>query len=332
MSLTLAQKNKRKLSKIKNEIIKSADILANDGISIPITNKCRNALLENIQIIDIAWQEMGNDYTDTCDQYNMINSCLTYQYNLISQFIKFSNKENYNKLLNAYFLKIIYFIAEKNYQKSLHNGFDTDRTLSLIFSMAYCDNTIQGEVMSVLDYYKNNEKYKNENGIKAFYGAKTILPLAYYFYNKNAKNQPWSFDLTNITDNKRNPVKVDIMANITQLYQKAIDNIETDDMALLQQIIDELCQYRLDNSKGNYLLEFDGNTVEYFPIEILFLLKYRVQKGHSIDGIQHILIDDFLPYFLNDFIMSDDNQVFLKRALNPPRPPVQPLGAPIKTG
>ena len=151
MSLTLAQKNKRKLSKIKNEIIKSADILANDGISIPITNKCRNALLENIQIIDIAWQEMGNDYTDTCDQYNMINSCLTYQYNLISQFIKFSNKENYNKLLNAYFLKIIYFIAEKNYQKSLHNGFDTDRTLSLIFAMAYCDNTIQGEVIRPLE-------------------------------------------------------------------------------------------------------------------------------------------------------------------------------------
>lgn len=85
-------------------------------------------------------------------------------------------------------------------------------------------------------------------------------------------------------------------------------------MTILQEIIDQMCQYHIDNSKGNYLLEFNGDLPEYFPIEILFLLKNRVSKGHSIEGIHHILIDDFLPYFLNDFEISEDNKVILQRA------------------
>lgn len=321
MSLTLEQKNKCKISKIKNEIVKSVDNLANNGIDMPITNQCRDALLKNIHTIDVAWREMGNDYTDTYDQYEMIDSCLIFQYDFVSQFIKSPSQETYNELLNGYFLEIIYYIAQKNYQKSTQNGFDTDRTLSLIFAMAYCDNGIQSEMMKVLEYYKNhqNEDIDNDEDDEDndFYGTKTILPLAYYFYGQNTKNQAWSFDLKGITDGKGKPVRDDIMANITPLYQKAIDNLYIDDMATFQEIINELCQYRLDNSKGNYLLEFNGNLSEYFPIEILFLLKKRVEKRLSIEGIHHILIDDFLPYFLDDFIMSDDNQIFLQRALNP---------------
>lgn len=316
MSLTLEQKNKRKLSKIKNEIVKSVDNLVNNGIDIPIAEKSRLALIDNLEELYITWEARGEIQSDDYDQYDMIDSYLIFQYDLVSQFIKSPNQETYNQLLNAYFLKIIYFIAEKNYQKSTQNGFDTDRTLSLIFAMMYCDNTIQSEMMQVLQYYKdhqNDDCDEDEEG-NDFYGAKTILPLAYYFYGKNTQNQAWSFDLTNITDSNGKPVKADIMANITPLYQKAIDNLYTDDVAVFQEIINELCQYRLDNSKGNYLLEFNGNLSEYFPIEILFLLKKRVEKGISIDGISHILIDEFLPYFLNDFVISDDNQVFLSRA------------------
>lgn len=210
-------------------------------------------------------------------------------------------------------------MLKKNYQKSTQNGFDTDRTLSLIFAMAYCDDAIQSEMMKVLQYYKDHQSDdcdENEED-NDFYGAKTILPLAYHFYQQNSQNQAWSFDLTGITDSKGKPVKANIMANITPLYQKAIDNLYTDDVAVFQEVINELCQYRLDNSKGNYWLEFNGNLSEYLPIEILFLLKKRVEKGISIDGIHHILIDDFLPYFINDFVISDDNQVFLSRALTP---------------
>ncbi|QIW16282.1 hypothetical protein A4G20_08020 [Pasteurellaceae bacterium RH1A] len=317
MPLTLEQKNKRKLSQVKNEIVKSAVGLEGNGIDIPIFHQCREALLNNIPTLNVAWEDRGNDYTDTYNQYGMLESCLSYQYDLISQFIKTPSQETYNKLLNAYFLKVIYFIAQKNYKESLNNGFDTDRTLSLFFAMMYCDHYIQSEMMDVLAYYKNHEEFnRDEDGIGSFFGEKTILPLAYHFYTQVQQNKTWSFDLSNVEDNKGKPVCAHIMANITPLYQKIIDNIETDDMALLQELIDELCQYRLDHSKGNYLLEFNGNMAEYFPIEILFLLKHRVEKGHSIDGIHHILIDDFLPYFLKDFIVSDDNKVFGERALS----------------
>lgn len=314
MSLTIEQKNKRKLSKLKNEIVKSVNNLANNGIDMPIAEQCRTALLENLKELSITWEEMGEIETDKFDQYDMIDSYLVYKFVFISQFINSPNAETYNQLLNGYFLEIIYYIAEKNYQKNLNNGFDTDRTLSLFFAMTYCNSSIQSEMMNVLDYYKNHEEFQDDDGTQEFYGAKTILPLAYYFYQQNKQNQSWSFDLTNIKDSKGKSIHGDIMANITPLYQKVIENINTDDMDLLQNIIDELCQYRLDNSKGNYLLEFNGNTVEYFPIEILFLLKYRVQNGYSVNGIHHILIDDFLPYFLNDFIISDENEIFLTRA------------------
>lgn len=311
MSLTIEQKNKRKLTKIKNEIMKIAEINSNnDNLKLYI-----QALLNDEKSIKVSYSFQGNTYERECNKYSMINGCLNNQFILISKFIKYPNQETYNQLLNAYFLKIIYFIAEKNYQENTQNGFDTNRTLSLFFAIMYCDNAIQSEMMKVLEYYKYNE-YLNNDGIKSFYGAKTILPLAYHFYQQDSNNQSWSFDLSNITDNKGKLVHADIMKNITPLYQKAIDNIETDDMILLQQLINELCQYRLDNSKGNYLLEFNGNVIEYFPIEILYLLKYRVQKGLSIDGIHHILIDEFLPYFLVNFVISKDNQIFLERALN----------------
>ncbi|MDO5106292.1 hypothetical protein [Capnocytophaga sp.] len=307
----------RKISKIKNEIKKNAEINVNDKNLKLFTQ----ALLNDEKSIKIAFSFNGNDYEDEYDQYDMIDRCLISQYGLVSQFIKSPSQETYNQLLNAYFLKIIYFIAEKNYQKNTQNGFDTDRTLSLIFAMAYCDNSIQGEMMKVLEYYKDhqgdNYEEDEEDEDNDFYGTKTILPLAYHFYQQDPNNKPWSFDLTGITDNKGKSVKADIMANMTSLYQKAIEFLYTDNMELFKQIVDELCQYHLDNSKGDYLLEFNGNTAEYFPIEILFLLKKRVEKGLSIEGIHHILIDEFLPYFLDDFIMSDDNQIFLQRALNP---------------
>ncbi len=314
MSLTLEQKNKRKLSKLKNEILKVTDTqMDNKNLKL-----CHQALLNDEKSIKITFSFNDSDYDDEYSQYDMIDRCLIFQYDLISQFIKSPNQETYNQLLNAYFLKIIYYIAEKNYQKSTQNGFDTNRTLSLIFAMMYCNNAIQGEMMKVLEYYKHhrNDDCDEDEEDNDFYGTKTILPLAYHFYDQNTQNQAWSFDLTGITDSKGKPVKADIMANITPLYQKAIDTLYIDDIAAFQEVIDELCQYRLDNSKGNYLLEFNGNLVEYFPIEILFLLKKRAEKGLSIEGIHHMLIDDFLPYFLNDFVISDDNKIFLERALN----------------
>lgn len=316
MSLMLEQKNNRKLSKLKDEIIKTAETQL-DSKNLKL---CYQALLDDEKSIKISFSSMGNDYEDEYNQYNMISRCLIYQYDFVSQFIKSPSQQTYNQLLNGYFLKIIYYIAEKNYQKDTQNGFDADRTLSLIFAMTYGDNALQSEMMKVLEYYKNyqNEDFDEDEDDedKDFYGTKTILPLAYYFYTQNAQNQAWSFDLTDITDSKGKPVKADIMANITPLYQKAIDTLYIDDIAAFQEVIDELCQYRLDNSKSNYLLEFNGNLVEYFPIEILFLLKKRAEKGLSIEGIHHMLIDDFLPYFLSDFVISDDNKIFLERALN----------------
>lgn len=107
------KKNKRKLSKLKNEIIKTAETqMENKNLAL-----CYQALLNDEKSIKISFSSQGRDYKDEYSQYNMISRCLIFQYDFVSQFIKSPSQETYNQLLNGYFLKIIYYIAEKKLSK-----------------------------------------------------------------------------------------------------------------------------------------------------------------------------------------------------------------------
>ena len=84
----------------------------------------------------------------------------------------------------------------------------------------------------------------------------------------------------------------------------------------LERTILSMCDFHLANTRDSHLVDFNTLLWQYFPIEILVLLKERQKKGLSIDGIRHPLFDDFLPYFMDDFQLTEQNKMILGTILD----------------
>ncbi len=306
----LNKNNVAKITALKNEIVE----VSTENKKDKILEQCMQALLERKEQIKFSYEEDGIQYEDEYNQFEMIDYLSGYSYIQVAEFINKPNEKNFNSLLNGYFLELLYYISAKENNEEISDGFDSDIVLSLLFAMLYCDSNIQSQMMNCLEYYKFNMSKRDD--VCWFFSTSTILPLAYNFYKKVDNSSPWTMVLENVVNKDRISVNEEIMLNISSLYKNVITHLYTDNMSLLQELIGDMCQYHIDNSQGNYLLEFNGDLQEYFPVEVLFVLKQRVNNGLSIAGIHHELIDDFLPYFLNDFDISAENRLILELIFN----------------
>ena len=90
-----------------------------------------------------------------------------------------------------------------------------------------------------------------------------------------------------------------------------METIFSEDVDVFRETILSMCDYHIENSRDSHLVEFNTLLWQYFPIEILVLLKERQKRDLPIDGIGHPLLDDFLPYFLDDFQISEQNKMIL---------------------
>ena len=104
--------------------------------------------------------------------------------------------------------------------------------------------------------------------------------------------------------------------NVNDTYKQVMETIFSEDDDVFRETILSMCDYHLANTKDSHLVEFNTLLWQYFPIEILVLLKERQKKGLSIDGISHPLLDDFLPYFMDDFQLSEQNKMILGTILD----------------
>lgn len=295
------------LKKIKNEIHDAAlcNIENNDVSDILL------ALTEGKKNIDITFTAFGIEFQDTYNLAGMLDFLIPLVYIDIDNFMSTPNSDNYNNLLNGFFIGVIADISSLKFSDHVYGSvFDTDVCLNILFSMLYCDKEIQRAIFKKLSFLKETNLKKE--GKATFYSSDTLLPLVYYFYSKLHKNEDIPLSLDNILSKKKKKMAEDIYKNLTPLYKSAIENYDNKDTNTFSGIINDMCDYHLKNSKDDYSLEFNNLRWQYFPIEILFLLKERHKAGLSIEGINHPLINDFLPYFLNNFEISEQNQNILK--------------------
>lgn len=297
----------RKLTRIKNEIkkITKYQIENHDNSDIILAIQKGETSLERTFI------EFDIEFTNSYDLADMIDLLLSSTYINLGEFIIEKNSVSYNHMLNGFFIGVMADIVSSKFTEQPHGSvFDTDVCLNLLFAMTYCSENIQRNLITKLSTLKVLKEEKNEP--VRFFSTHTLLPVVKFFYELKYPEIEFTLDISNILDEKGNLVLDKNNHNIHPLFKKTLDNYSTENEEIFKNLINDLCEYHLERSKNDYFLEFNNLCWQYFPIEILFILKERHKKGLSIDGISHPLIDDFLPYFLNNFEISEQNKQILE--------------------
>ena len=309
MNKTLSNQ-KRKITTIRNQILKARDF-ALEKEQLFVTEAILEALKAGEKSLVVNCEENGKTETYSYKHVRMIHAIRPYT--LVAEFIECKTSENYQLLLNGCFCSVMADMASAKYLAKGGSNFDTDICLNILFALAYLDDTYVEFLIDKLAYFKEAQVEKGKQPI--FFSSSSLLPLVVFLYG-NGRGDRLASLLDNACDPKYKPLDSDPYLNVNDAYKQVIDNIFSEDVDVFRETILSMCDYHLANTKDSHLVEFNTLLWQYFPIEILVLLKERQKRGLPIDGIDHALLDDFLPYFMDDFQLSEQNKMILGTILD----------------
>ena len=304
MNKTLSNQ-KRKLTTIRNQILKARDF-ALEKEQLFVTEAILEALKAGEKSLVVNCEENGKTETYSYKHVRMIHAIRPYT--LLAEFIECKTSENYQLLLNGCFCSVMADMASAKYLAKGGSNFDTDICLNILFALAYLDHTYVEFLIDKLVYFKEAQVEKGKQPI--FFSSSSLLPLVVFLYG-NGKGDRLANLLENACDAKYQPLDPNPYHNVNDAYKQVMETIFSEDVNVFRETILSMCDYHLANTKDSHLVEFNTLLWQYFPIEILILLKERQKRGFPIDGLSHPLLDDFLPYFMDDFQISEQNIMIL---------------------
>lgn len=309
MNKTLSNQ-KRKLTTIRNQILKARDF-ALEKEQLFVTKAILEALKAGEKSLVVNCEENGKTETYSYKHVRMIHAIRPYT--LVAEFIENKTSETYQSLLNGCFCSVMADMASAKYLAKGGSNFDTDICLNILFALAYLDHTYVEFLIDKLVYFKEAQVEKGKRCI--FFSSSSLLPLVVFLYG-NGQGDRLASLLDNACDPKYKPLDPNPYLNVNDAYKQVIETIFSEDMDVFRETILFMCDYHLANTKDSHLVEFNTLLWQYFPIEILVLLKERQKIGLPIDGIDHPLLNDFLPYFMDDFQLSEQNKMILGTILD----------------
>ena len=304
MNKTLSNQ-KRKLTTIRNQILKARDF-ALEKEQLFVTEAILEALKAGEKSLVVNCEENGKTETYSYKHVRMIHAIRPYT--LVAEFIECKTSENYQLLLNGCFCSVMADMASAKYLAKGGSNFDTDICLNILFALAYLDHTYVEFLIDKLVYFKEAQVEKGKQPI--FFSSSSLLPLVVFLYG-NGQGDRLASLLDNACDPKYQPLDPNPYHNVNDAYKQVMETIFSEDVDVFRETIISMCDYHLANTKDSHLVEFNTLLWQYFPIEILVLLKERQKRGLPIDGLNHPLLDDFLPYFMDDFQISEQNIMIL---------------------
>ena len=309
MNKTLSNQ-KRKLTTIKNQILKARDF-ALEKEQLFVTEAILEALKAGEKSLVVNCEENGKTETYSYKHVRMIHAIRPYT--LVSEFIENKTSETYQSLLNGCFCSVMADMASAKYLAKGGSNFDTDICLTILFALAYLDHTYVEFLIDKLVYFKEAQVEKGKQPI--FFSSSSLLPLVVYLYG-NGEHDRLANLLENACDAKYKPLNSNPYQNVNDAYKQVMETIFSEDVAIFRETIQFMCDYHLEKTKDSHLVEFNTLLWQYFPIEIIVLLRERQKRGLPIDGIDHALLNDFLPYLMDDFQLSDQNKMILGTILD----------------
>lgn len=288
MNKTLSNQ-KRKLTTIRNQILKARDF-ALEKEQLFVTEAILEALKAGEKSLVVNCEENGKTETYSYKHVRMIHAIRPYT--LVAEFIECKTSENYQLLLNGCFCSVMADMASAKYLAKGGSNFDTDICLNILFALAYLDDTYVEFLIDKLVYFKEAQVEKGKQPI--FFSSSSLLPLVVFLYG-NGKGDRLANLLENACDAKYQPLDPNPYHNVNDAYKQVMETIFSEDVDVFRETIISMCDYHLANTKDSHLVEFNTLLWQYFPIEILILLKERQKRGFPIDGLSHPLLNDFLP-------------------------------------
>ena len=304
MNQTLTNQ-KRKRTTIRNQILKARDFDL-EKEQLFVTEAILEALKAGKKSLVVTCEENGKTETYSYKHVRMIHAIQPYT--LVAEFIENKTSETYQSLLNGCFCSVMADMASAKYLAKGGSNFDTDICLNILFAIAYLDSIYVEFLIDKLIYFKEAQVEKGKKPI--FFSSSSLLPLVVYLYG-NGEGDRLANILENACDAKYKPLDSNPYKNVNDAYKQVMETIFSEDVDVFREIILSMCDYHLEKTKDSHLVEFNTLLWQYFPIEILVLLKERQKRGLSIDGIRHPLLDDFLPYFMTEFQISEQNKMIL---------------------
>ncbi|KMQ69161.1 hypothetical protein ACM39_03355 [Chryseobacterium sp. FH2] len=204
----------------------------------------------------------------------------------IIQFVKDTNIENFKKLANSYYWLNLAFIKGLKNKQDVKGEFFQDTVFASFLAYCFYPQALQKTLNYLETEYEQSLKEESEKILPEkrkydkYYGYADVFQLLKELLSKE-ENYPFN-------------EMIDVP--VESHYDFAIKNYLSQDISVVNEVLEKLAQFHINNPGESYLDTFNHDCWKSFPLEMISILICRKRQGLSNEGISHPLIQPYLSF------------------------------------